>query len=423
MKNLSDFVKKHKKALGIIVLIVLIWLGATRIFGKKQTTSYQTAQVEKGTIVSSISASGQVLAAGDMPVTTQASGIIKNVFVKTGDTVQAGQNIIEISLDQQSLQKQTQAWSQYLSAKTSLNNATASQYSLQSSLFTKWKAYMDLAQSSAYQNSDGSPRTDQRALPQFLSTQDDWLYAEAQYKNQQNVVAQAQASLSSNWSSYQAYSPIITAPIGGTIANLTIVPGMLLSSSTNSTTGVANAQQIATINTNINPMAQVNLSEIDVTNVQVGQKATITLDAFPAKTYTGKVQGINKTGTITSGVTNYPAIITFDIQAPEVLPSMSATANIITQTKDNVLLVPNTSVQTLSGQTNVRVLNNNQIQQVPVQTGISSDNQTEIISGLQEGQTVVTSVTQSGSSSGSTSIFGGGGFRLGGGAVRPGGRD
>lgn len=406
-------------ALAVIIIVSIFFWQKNASADKKPT--YQTAKVERGTIISTLSASGQIASAGNMPVTTQTSGVVKTVFVRNGDVVSAGQNLFEFTPDQQSLQKQTQAWASYLAAKSNLDSANQTLYTLQSDLFTKWDVYMTAAQSSTYENADGSPNSAARQLPQFYSNYDDWLAAEAKYKNQQGVIAQSRAALTSAWNSYQAVSPIVTAPIAGKVDDITLVLGMVISPQLNSQ-GSTTAQRLATVKTETTPIASFNLPEVDVSKVKSDQKVTITLDALPGKTFTGRVIGVDTTGIVSSGVTNYPTTVQFDIKAPDVLSNMSATANIILDSKDEVLLVPSTAVQTVSGQTMVRVLEKGQPVQQPVEVGLTSDSQSEIISGLNEGDEVVTSVMSSGGqSSTSASPFGGFGNRgfggFGGGAV------
>jgi len=171
--------------------------------------------------------------------------------------------------------------------------------------------------------------------PTYIQENSDWLAAEAKYKNQQAVVSQAQAAVNSAWLSYQLTSPIITAPVSGTIVGLNFVPGMVIGSSSTTT-----SQRVAVIRTEGTPIASFNLSELDVPVVKPGQKATIELDSLPDKTFTGKVMSVDWLGTITNGVTNYPVIIQFDTSSEKVLPNMAASANIIIEVKDNVLLVP-----------------------------------------------------------------------------------
>ncbi len=165
--------------------------------------------------------------------------------------------------------------------------------------------------------------------------------------------------------------------------------------------------RIAVVRSSGNPIATFNVSEVDVNRIKPGQKATITLDSIPGKTFTGRVMTVDKIGTVSSGVTNYPVVILFDANAPEILPNMAATANIIIDSKPGVLLVPSDAIQTqTNGSAYVRVLQNGQPVNITVETGLSSDTQTEIVSGVSEGQQVITGkVLVSSKSGSSTSPF------------------
>lgn len=385
----------RNKLIIIAVIISALWFGIPRIIStNQQQPQYQTAQAEKGTLIVSVAASGQVSAVNSASVTTQTSGVINKVYVKNNQPVKTGDQIAAVDLDMDGKQRAAQALASYQNAKISLDNARNNLYSLQSDMFTKWKVYMDLAQSGSYQNSDGSPKTDQRALPQFFSPMDDWLATEAKYKEQQSVIQQAQTSLNSAWASYQQSSPTIYAPISGTINGLSLQPGSVLTAQTGSS-GSSTAQRIANVKTDAMPTITVNLTQVDAPKIKIGNQATLTLDAFPGKTFTGNVISIDTIGIISSGVTTYPAFIQLDTGAEEIFPNMSAQANIITQTKDNIILVPQSAVQTQNEQSLVQVLKNGNPQIVSVETGLASNSQIEIISGLAEGDIVITSVIQS----------------------------
>ncbi len=371
-----------------LILITVFTLWRINSAGSGKTT-YQMALVEKGTIISSIAASGDVSSANSTVINTQASGVVTKVYVKDGDQVKTGDKIAEIELDLEGRQRSAQAYSNYQSAKNSLDNAITSLYTLQSSMLTAWKSYMDIAQSSTYQNPDGSPKNDFRALPQYMSTNDDWLATEAKYKTQKNVIAQAQTSLNSTWLSYQQTSSTVYAPISGTVTGFSLQPGSVLTAQSNSSGG-ASSQKIANIKTGAFPTVLVNLTEIDIPKVKIGNKATITFDAFAGKTFTGQVISIDTVGMVSSGVTSYPTVIKLDTEVLGVLPNMSAQANIITDSRSDVLTVPSAAVQTQNGQATVRIMKNNIQQTVNVETGITSDSQTEIVSGLNEGDTVIT---------------------------------
>jgi len=340
-------IRKRLIAAGIILAGVLFG-GWKLISGRQnQQLQYQTAKAEKGTIVVTVSASGNVLTGNTMLVTTH--------------------------------------------------------YSLRSAKDTAWKKFYDLAVGGAYQNGDGSPRDDIRnSSAEFQSLQADWLAAEAKYKNQQAVINQSKAALNSSWLSYQSSAPTIAAAAGGTISNLEVVAGMTAEAD----------QRVAVIQNEANPIIRVNLTEIDIPKIKTGQKATVTLDSQADKTFTGKVVTVDRIGTVSNNVTSYPAIIQLDTSSPEIFPNMAANASIIIETKSSVLLVPSAAIQIQGEESLVRVLRNGQEQQMFVQVGLSSDTQTEIISGINEGEEVITGTKNS-------SVFGGGGF--GGGALRPGG--
>lgn len=402
------------KIICIAIIGGLGWVTYSKLAANtSKTPQYQTASVEKGTLIVSIAGSGTISSANSATVTTQTSGVVKKLFVENGQQVKSGDEIAEVDLDMDGKQRAAQALASYQGAKNSLDNANATYYSLQSTLYTQWKSYMDISQNSTYQNPDGSANTGNRVLTPFTIAQDDWLAAEAKFKNQQGTIAQAQTSVNSAWASYQQASPIIYAPITGTISGLSLQIGSVLTAQTGSS-GNSTAQRIANIKTTATPTVTVTLTEVDAPKVKIGNKATITMDALPGKTYTGKVVSVDTTGTISSGVTSYPAVIKLDTGGEEVFPNMSAQANIITYVKDNALLVPSGAVQNQGNQSTVRIMQKGKPVSVNVEVGLTSATQTEILSGVSEGDTIVTSVsngaTSPSSSNQTRSVFGGGGF-------------
>lgn len=419
------FENRKRTVFIIVVLVVVGFFGYKQFFAKSQKITYQTVQAEKGTLVTTVTASGQVLTANIVSISTTATGVVGEVFVKEGDKVTVGQKIMEVTLDRAGQAKNTQAYSNYLSAKTNLDLVGANAYSLRSTKDTTWNKFYNLSINSNYQNSDGSPRTDQRnSSAEFQSVQADWLAAEAKYKNQEAVITQSHVAVSSAWLSYSQSSPIITAPIAGTLSNLTFVAGMdLTDQSTSVNTNVS--QRVAVIKNDQTPIVSVNLSEVDVPKIKIGENVTLTADSVTDKTFTGKVITLDKIGSVSSNVTNYPAIIKLDSGDDQLLPNMAVTAKIITSVKDDVLLVPSTAVQNSAGQSTIRIMQNGQPQSVSVEVGETSDTQTEISSGINVGETVVTGQTNpvgtstQGTTTSPFSIGGNRGFGgLGGGAAR-----
>jgi multidrug efflux pump subunit AcrA (membrane-fusion protein) len=405
----------------ILLILATGYFGVSKVISAQSAkVTYQTATAEKGTLITNVSASGNISNGGMMTITTQATGTVSTVYVKNGDTVTKGQKIADIELDQDGQQKQAQAWSSYLSAQNQINSAQNSLYSLQSSMYAKWKTYMDIAQNGTYQNPDGSANSGNRVLTPFSIAQDDWLSTEASYKNQQNIIAQSQASLSNAWYSYQQVAPTITAPAAGTISGLSIAVGIPVTSTTTSNSSGSNStQKVGTITLPAgSTQAVVSLSEVDAVKVKSDQKVTITMDAYPGKTFTGKVAIIDTNGTTSSNVTTYPATIVFDSAPDVVYPNMAVDVKIITNVKDDVILIPSAAISTTNGVSTVRIMKKGNVTSTDVETGLSNDTQTEIITGVNVGDTIVTSSTNgtTKTTTGTSSIFGGiGGRGFGGG--------
>lgn len=135
----------------------------------------------------------------------------------------------------------------------------------------------------------------------------------------------------------------------------------------------------------------IKVDEIDIPGIQRGQEAIIDVDALPDFKPTGKVTFIASLPGIEGGVVLYDVKISFDVPEGSGLKSgMSASADIVISQRNNVLIVPNRAItQDKTGKLTVKLLVNGQIQQKTVETGISSNFDTEIISGLNEGDTVV----------------------------------
>lgn len=405
-KIILSILRSRFKLIGVLLVVLLIgYFGYRTVLLKPSAARYQTQPVQKGDIVFSITVSGQVVNANFIKVTTSASGVVSKVYVKDGDSVLSGQKIAELSLDSQGLQKSAKVWSAYIAAKSSLDSAQAKLNSLQSAAFKTNQKLINDAVARSLKTDD----------PTYIQENADWLQAEADYKNQSMAISSAQASLSSAWLDYSAASPIIYTPQAGKVGNVTILAGINIGGDT--------VQTVATIYSEGVPVVTFNLSEVDVSKVKIGQKASVTLDGVPGKTFTGQVQSVNRVGVVSSGVTNYPVLIKLDTDSVEILPNMAATANILLDNKDNVLVIPSSAITTQNGQSIVRVFKNGQVQEVPVEAGLSSDIQTEIKSGLSEGDEVVTGTISGGTSRTGTSPFNTFNQRgFGGGGLNPGGR-
>ena len=202
------------------------------------------------------------------------------------------------------------------------------------------------------------------------------------------TVAEKQTALADTRSDLADY--YIKASFDGVLASLSVEKGDT----------VSNGGTVGTLITK-NQIATISLNEVDIAKVSVGQKATMTFDAVEGLTITGEVADVDTIGTTSSGVVSYNVTVAFDVQDSRVKPGMTATVNIILSSKSDVLLVKTSAIKTATdGSKYVMVMASGTPQNITVTTGDSNDTQTEITSGLNEGDTVVTqTITSSGSSS------------------------
>jgi len=440
MKLLKTIKEKHRSLpLFIKVIILILVIGLAYFFinklflSKSSAPEYKTSQVTKTNIVNTISTSGSISSGSNTSIYTSASGQVTKVYVKNGDTVKQGQKIAEIKLDQDGQKKSTSAWASYLSAKNAVTSAEQNKLSLENQVDSAKKSVMDAQNSVDKINDKSYSDLEKQSIQSTLTiNQKSQTIAEQKYNSADSAIAVAKAQLSSAWYSYQQSSATIYAPAAGVLSNFALTTGMsvanLASSSSSSSSNSDSTQSVGIITNPKNQItASVSLTEIDVVKVKPGQKVTLTMDAFADKTFTGQVLAINTNGQSTSGVTTYPTIIVFDSSLPNMYPNMSVTANIIIDSKTDVLAVPSASIQNNNGQSVVKVLKDNQVSEVNIETGISDNAQTEITSGLSEGDIIITSTSTTKNTStttSTTSVFSGsmGGGAMGGGAVRSTGR-
>lgn len=445
--NLKNwFIKLSPKfKIGVILAVIVLGFFVYKVFfTKKKTSSVTTTTITKGTIVSTVSESGNVAAATQVTVGSPTDGVIKALYVKNGDKVIAGQKLFEVKSTATEQEKQA-AYASYLSALNSEKTSEASKLTSQATLEKDRQAVIDASSAvTDMQNnlntSQPNPATKQPYTQNEIDSINSTLTAakttfsadEQKYNTTDNSIASAKASLNSAWLNYQAtQDSVVTAPIDGFVANLAVAVGSTVSASSTS----ANSTSTTSTNTSSstgtavlvlgnfdNMIINTSVNEIDITKIKPDQNATITLDAFSGETFVGKVYSVDTIGTISSGVVSYGVYVKMVDPPTTIRSGMTATVVIQTDRKDNALSVPTTAIQTVNGQTYVRVQDKKgQVSQVAVTTGIASDSETEITSGLSEGDTVVTSTTSttSTSSSGTASPFSalGGGRGFGGGAA------
>jgi len=404
----------------ILLIIVLGGIGftiKTIFFSNKSTLTYKTTTVSKTTLINSISATGTITSSNKTTITTGATGTIKNVYVKNGDTVVKGQKIAEITLDDDGTNNKVTAWANYLTMQQNYKMAIADQTSADLQMWKDRQAILD-AQTEYDSMIAGAwnPKTkaeytynEKAIVTKTLELAKETFTAdETKYNNSAAFVAKAQQQASEANDNYKKVSSTIYASSAGVISNLSIAQGVIISNTSSSITvstgsdSSANSSSVTSheVGSVTNPKGQyqatLNLTESDIPKVKSGQKVTITMDAFSGKMFTGEVLSLNVSGTTTSGVTSYPVVILLDDTDQDIYTNMAVTATIIISTKADILTVPSTAIDTATdGTKTVRIMKDSLISSVTVTTGETNDSETEITSGLNEGDVVISSSVSS----------------------------
>jgi len=510
-----SFIKKHK-IISAVIALVLLTIG-WRVYGALNSTSGETryvlSSVEKGTIIASVSGTGQVSASDQVDIQSKSSGELTYLNAKVGQSVAAGTLIAgtdptddafqlesaKISYDQlvnaspsDIADAETSVAEAHTSAQATLIQTSSDLSDVDSSINDLLDGYLEYkpAQSRTVKGkidaTDANYQRTEEDLNTFLNKYSEFGSAST-YTDIENLIDEAYnvslnllqaaknvkdtvvymrsiedaskmteadnaytsindiisniSSIISNLTSTktslknandainnlknpdtlsvrseelnlkqkeQAYADhFIRAPFSGIIASVSAQKGDTVSGSTT----------IATLITR-QKVAEISLNEIDAAKIKVGQKATLTFDAIENLSLTGEVIEVDLVGSVSQGVVSYNVKIGFDTADDRVKPGMTASANIITDVRQDVLFVSASAVKTSGNIQYVDVVSNppsgsqssgglilsTPPQSVQVTTGLSNDESIEIISGLTEGeQYVVRTIANTGASATSQS--------------------
>ncbi len=446
------------KRRSVVILVLVLVLAASACLGYRwwratragPSAGLQTARVERGSLVATVDAVGTVRAAGSVSLVFQTSGQVRQVLVKEGQKVRAGEVIALLDPTDAELQvEQAEANlevararleqvrkgplpEEVAAARAALASAEESLRTLQAGADAtdleiarlRWEQAKDQLWA-AQANRDsvaGMPMSPQANLDaaraQVASAEMAAEIARLQYEKAQAgprpadirvaeaQVAQARASYARLLSTPSAEDirmaegqvmqaevalkqarhrldqTRLVAPFDGTVTRLSAEPGQVVGPST----------AIATLSRSDLLEVVADLPEVDVARVHIGQQVQITLDALPDQALAGVVADVAPAGASIQGVVSFPVTIRFDQVPPAVRPGMTANVSIISERRDDVLLVPTRAVRTQGGKRLVRVLRGGEIVEVPVQVGLTGEGRVEVLDGaLQEGDVVVVS--------------------------------
>jgi HlyD family secretion protein len=379
----NAFKKKKYVYLGVAAFLII---GGYYWYAKSGSSSvevsYETEQAQKGMLTKSISASGNVSVDQLANIDPTISGTVANLAVKVGDNVKEGQTLFTIINDDLTVSS-AKASASLQQAKNSVDSAAVSEQQAKAEYYAAKKKDKNDSDSYTTRQLEVLKEKIDIAKDGIISAQKSYDATAADYRNQ---IA-------------EAGKRTVKASMPGTVNAVNIKNGDDLSklSSGSSRTVPIIIGDLGTLK------AEVQVNEVDISDVEIGQKVMLTFSAIDELEVSGKVEKIDALGTVSSGVVTYNVTIGFDTLDERIKPEMSVSASIITDVKQDIIIVPNSAVKSQGNASYVEVLVGNTVQQKTVTTGISNDSEIEIISGVSVGNNVITQTIDSSSTSTATS--------------------
>lgn len=364
--------KKISKIWWIVIALIL----GTAVFfmlsngKKKEEVSFTTEKAQKANISQSITATGTIEPVTSVTVGTQVSGIVSHLYVDYNSEVKKGQVIAE--LDKTNL-------------TSSLKTAQANKQSVLSNLnyqkanYERYKTLYDKGLISA---------------SEYEAAQLSYQQAREQLAQAQEEVQRAQTNL--------GYATI-TSPIDGIVLSKAVEEGQTVAASFSTPELFTIAQDL----TNMQVVADVD--EADIGGVREGCRVTFTVDAYPNDVFSGEVTQVRQEATNTNNVVTYEVVISAPNTELKLKPGLTANVTIFTSELLDVITVPTKALrytpekETVGGRNivpsqakhKVWVLEGNSVKAIAVEIGQSDGSNTQIISGLTEGQEIISGVKSS----------------------------
>ncbi len=353
--------------------------------------------VRRGTLIATVSATGAIAPLREATLAFNTTGAVTRLDVKQGDAVKKNQ--ILATLDTRALDLQiTQAEASLAQTEAALANLKTP--SLNDVLIAKAdvdKALAALQRAQAdYDRVGGASNPFIAMTTQALALQTatyDYQKALAGYNSKivpnENQVKQLEAQVAHaraarDLAKQRAEDAVLRAPFDGVLTKVDSELGSY----------VAAARPVIAVADVSELRVKVNIDETDIGRVQVGQEVTIDLDAYPGAPITARVAEVASVATTAQGVVNYVVTLTLNPGDVPVKIGMTANANVVVAKKENVLLVPNRAVRAVGNKRFVTIQKGpEQVEDIEVKLGLANDMETEVLSGLQEGQPLVVTVT------------------------------
>ncbi|HLE24941.1 MAG TPA: efflux RND transporter periplasmic adaptor subunit [Thermodesulfobacteriota bacterium] len=354
-----------------ILLIVVVYL-AYRIFQNEATSiAYKTAKVDKGDIISYVTATGTLNPISTIEIGSQVSGTIKNIFVDFNSVVKKGDPLSEID--------PTPFNSQLKQAHADLKKAEAD---------------AEIAKT--------LQRANEVLYKKRLISKEEYDDSRAKYSSAIATLEQRKAALEITKANLDNTS--IRSPIDGIVISRKINISQIVTSGQSSSPLFLIAEDLSRMK------LDAHVSEADIGRVKNEQEAEFTVDAYPNQTFKGKVWQIKNEPITTNNVITYDVVILIDNNDLKLKPGMTAEVKILVAHKRDVLRVPTAALRfipppyapvdegfiELNNTSVVWVpLKNGRLKAVSINPGVSDEAFTEILDGnLGEGEKVIVEATE-----------------------------
>lgn len=414
---MKAFFAKHKRlfiALAAIVVIAVLFL----VFRPKPGAvagQYQTEAIARGNLTATVGATGTVHARQNASLVWETTGKVEKVDVKVGDQVTAGQvlaNLAKTSLPQN-----------IILAEADLVSAQKALDDLKNSDTARAQAYIALRDASDsydkaknYRESLNGPINykEARLVTEYVpgvgpiqvpkvktykaeptqaeidKADADLALAEAKYNDAKRAydrikdgpnpddLAAAQARVDAAQATLEMAT--IKAPFAGTVTEADPLAGDEVSAGTRA----FRIDDLSSL------QVDVDLSEVDINSVSVGQAVTLSFDAILGKTYNGKVITVSQAGIVSNGIVNFTVTVELSDADEMVKPGMTAAVNIVVKEIKDAVLVPSRAVRLVNNNYVVYILQDGAPKQVSIRLGSSSDTMSVVVGGdLKVGDMVI----------------------------------
>lgn len=378
--------RRTKIIVAIVVILAIAGIAFASIRGqKKEGTPVTFGKVERSDLTSKVSANGRIDAQRKVDLSANVMGQIVNLAVREGDVVKKGDFLLQID------QKQLAASAQGAEAsmRALFSDREASRATLAEAQLSFERAQSNFAGKIIPQAELDRARTALDSARASVSA------IEQRIEQSRANLAAARDTLSKT---------TMTAPMAGIITALPVEEGEVAVIGTMNNPGT----KLLTIADMSAVEAVMEVDETDIPNVKVGQRATVTIDAYPNKTYAGVVTEVGSSpmsGATVGGsgneAINFEVKIQLDNPPAGVRPGFSASADIITGTRAKAIAIPiqalvvrekpdTANAKTPQEEEGVYLVKDGKVQFAAVTTGLAGDSNIEIVKGVSEGQQIVT---------------------------------